>query len=109
MPNCLLLLDTNLGLCYLLDPIKWFGRMQSQAATHVHQPENTLDICNDVLCLLYRSKQESRGHLFFECLAANIIWKVIMAFNLLRNPEVEWENMVNWAVNNWKLNSLKAV
>lgn len=64
---------------------------------------------SDVLCLFFRAKFRELRHLFFECHVARRVWKMIMEFSLQCNPEIGWEKIVNWAVNNWRGQRLKVV
>ncbi|XP_039031707.1 uncharacterized protein LOC120166517 [Hibiscus syriacus] len=63
-------------------------------------------IANDELCVLCKEARETRNHLFIECPPADSLWKAILLLSGLKRPSLTWDNMITWACNSWKGESL---
>jgi hypothetical protein len=48
------------------------------------------------VCLFCHGWKESKGHLFFNCSFSRRIWRALMNTCLVKDPPVEWDNVVRW-------------
>ncbi|XP_039017456.1 uncharacterized protein LOC120148388 [Hibiscus syriacus] len=65
-----------------------------------------MGICTDGLCINCSTHQETRDHIFSNCLLAIGIWKSILNMNGMNFYALTWDEMVARACSSWKGKSL---
>jgi hypothetical protein len=61
----------------------------------------------NVLCLFCRGSIEGGSHMFFHCSFTRHIWQEVMSSNLIRNPQISWDEVVVFGAQELKECGLK--
>ncbi|XP_039024388.1 uncharacterized protein LOC120157270 [Hibiscus syriacus] len=65
-----------------------------------------MGLISESICVLCKSKQETRDHLFLKCPTAITIWTAVFSLSSLRVTACSWEVLIASASSNWKGKSL---
>ncbi|KAL4291690.1 hypothetical protein GQ457_14G009900 [Hibiscus cannabinus] len=57
-------------------------------------------------CCIFCAAEESRNHLFFECVFAREVWRGVLTMCLLNRDVLDWDAEIEWAIGFMKGNSL---